>query len=72
MATYCECGDVATRFYDEEGRELFEPCCEECWIFSLLVQDVYGYPMAEDEETQRRDFEREVYAQCDKEDRGED
>ena len=39
MSSYCECGDVATIFYDDEGNELPEPICKECYYFQI------GYAM---------------------------
>lgn len=39
MATYCNCGDIATKFYDNDGNELQEPCCNECWYFQDIQMD---------------------------------
>jgi hypothetical protein len=37
MSSYCECGDVATIFYDADGVELYQPMCETCYTY--LVED---------------------------------
>jgi len=43
MATYCECGSPATVFYDEDGNELPEPMCEECWLWLLeKTEELFG------------------------------
>lgn len=43
IMAYCECGDVATRFYDDDGTELVEPCCDECWFFQLeKLEELFG------------------------------
>lgn len=39
----CECGNVATRFFDDNGNELVESCCDECWFFQLeKLEKLFG------------------------------
>jgi len=32
MSVYCKCGDIANVFYDDDGYELSEPFCVDCWV----------------------------------------
>lgn len=41
MSTCCDCGNQATYFYDDEGNDLPEPLCDECWFYWNYEFDLY-------------------------------